>query len=64
MSALAAEVAQQCGVEPGLVTYAPDAGLEAAFAAQPPLVTQAANRAGFAHDGDLANLVSSALATL
>ena len=40
------------------------AALEAAFAAQPPLFTPAAEKAGFAHDGDLATLVSSALATL
>lgn len=64
MGALAAEVARQCGVSPDLVTYAPDAALEAAFAAQPPLSTPAAQRAGFAHDGDTATLVVSALATL
>ncbi|MEJ6008328.1 NAD-dependent epimerase/dehydratase family protein [Novosphingobium aquae] len=64
MGALAAEIARQCGVDPALVTYAPDAALEAAFAAQPPLFTPAAEKAGFAHDGDLAILVSSALATL
>jgi D-erythronate 2-dehydrogenase len=64
MGALAAEIARQCGVDPALVTYAPDAALEAAFAAQPPLFTPAAEKAGFAHDGDLATLVSSALATL
>jgi hypothetical protein len=64
MGALAGEIARQCGVDPGLVTYAPDAALEAAFAAQPPLLTPAAERAGFAHDGDLATLVASALATL
>jgi nucleoside-diphosphate-sugar epimerase len=64
MGDLAAEIARQCSVEPGLVSYAPDAALEAAFAAQPPLATPAAERAGFAHDGDLATLVASALATL
>ena len=64
MGALAAEVARQCGVPAELVTYAPDAALEAAFAAQPPLSTPAAERAGFAHDGDPASLVASALATL
>jgi nucleoside-diphosphate-sugar epimerase len=64
MGALAAEVARQCGVSPDLVTYAPDAALEAAFAAQPPLATPAAEKAGFAHDGDPASLVASALATL
>lgn len=64
MGALAGEIARQCGADPALVTYAPDAALEAAFAAQPPLATPAAEKAGFAHDGDLATLVSSALAAL
>lgn len=64
MGDLAAEVARQCGVSPDLVRYEPDAALEAAFAAQPPLSTPAADRAGFAHDGDLAMLVASALRTL
>ncbi|EIZ77458.1 NAD-dependent epimerase/dehydratase [Novosphingobium sp. Rr 2-17] len=64
MGALAAEIARQCGVSDGLVSYEPDAALEAAFAAQPPLETPAAERAGFAHDGDVATLVASALATL
>ena len=64
MGALAGEIAHQCGVSAALVRYEPDAALQAAFAAQPPLVTQGADHAGFAHDGDLATLVSSALATL
>ncbi|MEZ5742821.1 MAG: NAD-dependent epimerase/dehydratase family protein [Sphingomonadaceae bacterium] len=64
MGDLAAEIARQCGVSEGLVTYQPDAELEAGFAAQPPLATPAAERAGFAHDGDLATLVASALSTL
>jgi nucleoside-diphosphate-sugar epimerase len=64
MGDLAAEIASQCGVSAGLVSYAPDAALEAAFAAQPPLATPAAERAGFAHDGNLAKLVSSALSTI
>ena len=64
MGDLAAEIARQCGVPASLVTYRPDSALEAAFAAQPPLATPAADRAGFAHDGDLATLVASALATL
>ncbi len=61
MGDLAAELARQCGVSPELVTYAPDAALEVAFAAQPPLETPAALRAGFAHDGDPATLVANAL---
>jgi D-erythronate 2-dehydrogenase len=64
MGALAAEIAAQCGVSTDLVTYRPDAALEAAFGAQPPLATPAAERAGFAHDGDLSTLVSSALAVI
>lgn len=64
MGDLAAHVAQQCGVSADLVRYEPDAALEAAFGAQPPLETPAAERAGFAHDGDVAKLVESALATL
>jgi nucleoside-diphosphate-sugar epimerase len=64
MGDLAVEIARQCGVSIDLVTYEPDAALEAAFAAQPPLVTRAAEHAGFAHDGDAASLVASALSTL
>lgn len=64
MGDLAAEIARQCGVPVSLVDYAPDAALEAGFGAQPPLATPAAEAAGFAHDGSLARLVSSALATI
>lgn len=64
MGDLAAEIARQYGVSADLVRYDPDPQLEAAFAAQPPLETPAAQRAGFAHDGDLAMLVKSALHTL
>lgn len=64
MGDLATEIARQCGVSPDLVSYRPDPALEAAFAAQPPLATPAADRAGFAHDGDAATLVANALATL
>lgn len=58
------EIARQCGVAPALVRYAPEADLEVAFGAQPPLVTPAADMAGFTHDGDLAALVANALSTL
>lgn len=61
---LANEIARQCGCSPDLVTYQPDAALEAAFATQPELATPAADRAGFAHDGNAATLVARALATL
>lgn len=64
MGDLAAEIAHQCGVPADLVRYQPDVALEAAFAAQPPLATPAAERAGFAPDADIASLVKSALQTL
>jgi nucleoside-diphosphate-sugar epimerase len=64
MGALAAEIAAQSGTSADLVTYVPDAALEAGFGAQPPLATPAAERAGFAHDGDLATLVANALAVI
>ena len=64
MDALVREVARHCDAPLDLVTYAPDAALEAAFAAQPPLSTNAAERAGLAHDGTLERLVSSALASI
>ena len=64
MGDLAAEIARQCGVSTDLVSYQPDAALEAAFGAHPPLLTPAAEKAGFAHDGDVATLVASALKTL
>lgn len=64
MGDMAAEIASQCGVSANLVSYEPDPPLEAAFAAQPPLETPAAEKAGFAHDGNLAMLVASALRTL
>jgi D-erythronate 2-dehydrogenase len=64
MGALAAEIASQCATSADLVSYVPDAALEAAFGAQPPLSTPAAERAGFAHDGDLATLVANALAVI
>jgi D-erythronate 2-dehydrogenase len=61
MGDLAAEIARQTGASTDLVSYRSDAALEAGFGAQPPLTTPAAERAGFAHDGDLATLVSNAL---
>jgi D-erythronate 2-dehydrogenase len=64
MGALAGEIASQTGASIGLVTYTPDAALEVAFGAQPTLSTPAAERAGFAHDGDLATLVANALAVI
>lgn len=64
MADLAAEIARQCGVSSDLVSYAPNAALEAAFGAHPSLATPAAEQAGFAHDGDPASLVSNALTVI
>lgn len=64
MGALVTEIAGQCGVSTDLVSYRPDPALEAAFGANPPLATPAADRAGFAHDGDPATLVANALSVI
>ncbi len=64
MGALAGEIAAQTGASPNLVSYEPNAALEEAFGAQPPLATPAADACGFAHDGDLATLVANALAVI
>lgn len=64
LQALAAEIARQSGASEALVRYEPDAALEATFAAQPPLSTPAAERAGFADDIDVKRLVANALASL
>lgn len=64
MDDLAVEIARQCGVSADLVAYEPDADLEGAFGCYPPLRTQAADAAGFLHDGTLEAMVGSALKTL
>jgi nucleoside-diphosphate-sugar epimerase len=46
------------------VSFQPDSELEMQFAAQPPMKAEAAERAGFTHDGDLATLVRRALADI
>ncbi|MDF7776393.1 NAD-dependent epimerase/dehydratase family protein [Sphingomonas sp. AOB5] len=61
---LVAAVADWAGADTDLISYAPDAPLEAMFAANPPLETAAADRAGFKHDGDVATLVAAAFAAL
>ena len=61
---LVAEIAQQTGSSASRVTYQPDQALEAAFGAQPPLRTDAAQRFGFQDDGDIGTLVSRALGSL
>ncbi|ASR50212.1 NAD-dependent epimerase/dehydratase family protein [Blastomonas fulva] len=64
MEHLAAEIGEQCSFPPSLVSYNPDLALEAAFARQPLLETPAAERAGFAHDGNPATLVGNALSAI
>ncbi len=61
MADLAAAVAAATGADPALVGYAPDAALEAAFGAHPPLSTALADTAGFRHDGQVGALVAQAL---
>jgi D-erythronate 2-dehydrogenase len=64
MADLVAEVARQTGADPALVSFDPDTALEAAFGAQPALSTACADRMGFAHDGALDRLVTSALESI
>lgn len=64
MQELAQAAAAACGAGTTRLDYAPDAGLEAAFGAHPPLSTQAADKAGFAHDGSVEKLVTNAIATI
>lgn len=60
MADLVAAVAHHYGADPGLVAYAPDPALQAGFGNQPPLITPAADKAGFLREADLAALVRSA----
>lgn len=64
MGDLVAQVARQTGADAALAAYAPDPAIEAAFGAQPPLSTPAADALGLTHDGTLAALVALALADL
>lgn len=64
MGDLVAEVARQTGALPRLACHDPDPAIEAAFGAQPPLSTPAADALGLTHDGNLAALVANALADL
>lgn len=64
MHDLATEIAHQTGAPAGLVSYQPDAALEAAFGALPPLNAARAIDLGFRHDGSADRLVASALATI
>jgi nucleoside-diphosphate-sugar epimerase len=60
MADLVSAVAAHCGASSGLVTYEPDAALQAAFAAQPALATPLADGCGFRHDGTVESLVAHA----
>ncbi len=64
INALVTAIAAATGADPALFSHDPDPLLEAGFAAQPPLSTPAADAMGFRHDGTLAALVASALASL
>jgi len=59
IEALVAAVARRVGGDAHLIDYAPDAALEAQFGAYPPLITPAAERLGFRHDGDMDSLVTA-----
>jgi D-erythronate 2-dehydrogenase len=62
MAELATAIAQAFGTPAhSLVRWAPDARIEALFGRFPPLLTPAADAAGFAHDGSLVTLVRRAL---
>ena len=61
MSDLVAATAAEYAADPALVDYAPNAVLEAMFGRYPPLATPAAERLGFAHDGDARMLALQAL---
>jgi len=64
MAELVAAIAAEIGVSLDLVTYQPEPELEAGFGNQPPVVTGAAEVAGFLSDGTLGELVQNALASL
>jgi len=62
MAQLVDGLAQAYGAERReLVSYQPDAALEAAFGSYPPLDAAAAEAAGFRHDGSVAALIRNAL---
>lgn len=61
-AALVSAIAQATGADPALVSYRPNAGIEAGFGRQPPLSTPRAEALGLRADADLDALVASALA--
>lgn len=64
MGELVNSIATHTGASPALVSYAVDSDLEQNFGAYPPLLSPAAERAGFAHDEDLDQLTRTVLASL
>lgn len=64
IDALVAAIAHRVGGDANLIDYAPEPELEAQFGAYPPLITTAADKLGFRHDGDLESLVTAALSPL
>jgi naringenin degradation protein FdeJ len=61
MKELVEEIAAQTGWDPRRVRYEPDAALEAGFGSYPPLNAERAKALGFADDGSVTRLVTSAL---
>ena len=61
---LVSEIAHQTGSSEALVSYEPDADLEAGFGSLPPVSTAAADAMGFRSDGTVKELVTRALAAL
>ncbi|MBN27813.1 MAG: epimerase [Alteromonadaceae bacterium] len=61
MSELLDEIVSQCGASKQLISWKAEVELEVLFGQQPPLLTPAAEKAGFCHDDDLSTLVAKAL---
>lgn len=61
MSDLLDEIVSQAGASKQLISWQADPQLEVLFGQHPPLLTPAAEKAGFSHDVDLSSLVTKAL---
>lgn len=64
MAGLVAAIGAQTGAMPELVTYQPDAGLQATFGNYPPLQATRATSLGFRDDGSIDQLVRATLSNL
>ena len=64
MSDLVVAIAAATGRSAGLVSYAPDGDVEAAFGRYPELHTPTAEAVGFSHDGSLQNLVAAEISRI